>query len=487
MSVTAGMRPPKPILSKMKIAEAPVLMEDHDKALAAWQRAGVRQSVLVHVDAHIDFGWIPGTDLDEIDPQAPQPMLNPLITPRRRMLTIGNYIYPAIKQGIVKKFYWVVPEPTFSSVRGRRYILKQLQLLSRCGDSAAPTIRSGVICCRLAGCELVVCTLGSLEVIGEPVLLDIDVDFLLTPQVWNDLDPHRLPWIMPEELWERLSGSIADVRLLTIAYSVEGGYTPLRFKYLGDDLAQLSRGKQPATAALKRQALAFERRRQWAQACAVYRSAAEADPHDASLAYTLCALFLQHRVGDRVTAAGNYRRALILDRTYTTSYNNRGILYLQQGKTDRALLAYREFLAIDGGNPSVFNGLGHVFLEQKRFSEALTWFDRCLAEESTHAAALLGKALVLIQQGGVGEAVVLLEGLSRLKPDDAQSFYWLGRIYQRQHRLAAACDCFKQAVMRGWAGPGIHLRLAWLYLRRRMFLRLREECLRALEEVRRWR
>lgn len=462
-------------------------MEDHDRALSAWQRAGVRQSVLVHVDAHIDFGWIPGTDLDEIDPRSPQPMLNPLITPRRRMLTIGNYIYPAIKQGIVKKFYWVVPEPTFSSLRGRRYILKQLQRLSRCGDSAAPAVRSGVIRCRLAGCDLVVCTPGSLEVIGEPVLLDIDVDFLLTPQVCNDLDPHRLPWILPEELWKMLSARIAEVQLLTIAYSVEGGYTPLRFKYLGDELAQLSRGKQSVTAALKRQALAFERRRQWEQAYAAYRRAAEIDPHDASLAYTLCALFLERGAGDRVTAAADYRRALTLDRTYATSYNNRGILYLQQARTDRALRAYRAFLSIGGGDPSVFNGLGHIFLEKKRFAEALTWFDRCLAEEATHAAALLGKALALMQRGRGGQAAGLLEGLSRLKPDDPQSFYWLGRIYQRQRSLTAACDCFKQAVMRGWAGPGIHLRLAWLYLCRRMFLRVREECLRAFEEALRCR
>lgn len=466
----------------MNILEAPVMMENHDQALQAWQQAGIQQAVLVHVDAHIDFGWIPQADLDEIDPDAPQPMLNPLVISRRTMLTIGNYICPAVWQGIVRKFYWVVPEASMSSRRGRRFIVRQLKRLVP-GSAGKPVrVQAGALRCELAGCELIVCTLGALERINEPVLLDIDVDFLLTPRIWNDLEPGRLPWIMPEELLKRLSEKTAVVRMLTIAYSVEGGYTPLRFKYLGDELAQLSAGKEPVTAALKRRALAHERRGQWQQAGALYCQAGTCDPSDASIPYTLCSLFLEQGVGDVGSAAAGYRRCVALDRSYATSYNNRGILYLQQGRIERARKAFTDFLEIDGQNPSVFNGLGHICLAKKNYSQAAGWFDRCLAQERTHAAALLGKALALMQAGSPAEAVTLLEELARLRPDDPQSYYWLGRICQRRNNVTAAADRFKQAVMRGWTGPGIHVRLAWLCLQRRMFVRCREECCRAIEE-----
>ena len=45
-----------------------VMMENHDDAYYAWQKAGLRDRVLVHVDAHMDFGWI--AERDPVDETA---------------------------------------------------------------------------------------------------------------------------------------------------------------------------------------------------------------------------------------------------------------------------------------------------------------------------------------------------------------------------------------------------------------------------------
>src|SRR5437879_11727805 len=42
-----------------------VMMEDHDGAYYAWKQAELKDRIAVHIDAHIDFGWIP-----ERDPEA---------------------------------------------------------------------------------------------------------------------------------------------------------------------------------------------------------------------------------------------------------------------------------------------------------------------------------------------------------------------------------------------------------------------------------
>src|SRR5690349_22408587 len=99
---------------------AVVTMEDHDGALAAWRHAGVRGRVLVHIDGHLDWGWIPDRqplDLlevrtrDELDALlADGSLWNVTGRGAAELVHIGNYIYPAAREGLVAEFYWVLPD-----------------------------------------------------------------------------------------------------------------------------------------------------------------------------------------------------------------------------------------------------------------------------------------------------------------------------------------------------------------------------------------
>ncbi|MFZ6016554.1 MAG: hypothetical protein ACOYU0_02855 [Nitrospirota bacterium] len=62
---------------------------------------------------------------------------------------------------------------------------------------------------------------------------------MLTGSIWDGTNPKRTPWILPERLVERLTLKGITVDILTISYSVEGGFTPLRYKYLGEELCLL--------------------------------------------------------------------------------------------------------------------------------------------------------------------------------------------------------------------------------------------------------
>jgi hypothetical protein len=167
-----------------------VMMEDHDKAYYAWKDRGVCNRTLVHIDAHIDFGWIPEMDLNEIGSDGGSlagfkhdgPLLNPFLKSRTKMVHIGNYICPAIRDGMVNKFYWVVPDESWASFRGRKHIIKQLKQLLKIKKYAGGKLEQHKdrIRCRIMNTDLIVCSLGNIPCIEEPVLLDIDVDFMLT-------------------------------------------------------------------------------------------------------------------------------------------------------------------------------------------------------------------------------------------------------------------------------------------------------------------
>jgi hypothetical protein len=100
---------------------------------------------------------------------------------------------------------------------------------------------------------------GSLPLITEKVLLDIDVDYLVVPKACHSSDQHRgLPWCWPDALVAGLEARGIRAELVTIAYPVEGGFTPLKWKYLGDELARRLKGVQDHDPFLRWMALLWE-------------------------------------------------------------------------------------------------------------------------------------------------------------------------------------------------------------------------------------
>ena len=190
-------------------------MENHDQAYYVWRDAGVKHRVLVHIDAHHDMWWIKD----------------------QATITIANFICPALKQDLVREVIWVVPDATFESATSRESVRKQLReiLQNYPASSRTPVVEEHRITATVLGKKLSICALRWLPAPGESVLLDIDVDYLVIPRVCSESDRHdSLPWRWPNELLGQLRGISSD--LVTVVYSVEGGYTPLRWKYLGDEL-----------------------------------------------------------------------------------------------------------------------------------------------------------------------------------------------------------------------------------------------------------
>src|SRR4051794_19886084 len=85
------------------------LMENHDQAFYIWRDAGVKQRVLVHVDAHHDMWWMG----------------------EGAILSIANFICPALKEDLVREVIWVVPDGAFESAQARKPILRHLNRVLR--------------------------------------------------------------------------------------------------------------------------------------------------------------------------------------------------------------------------------------------------------------------------------------------------------------------------------------------------------------------
>ena len=199
-----------------------VVMENHDEAYGVWRAAGFQDKVLVHIDAHDDLSWAP--DLSA--------------------LNIGNFISLALKEGMIRAVFWVVPDQTWESSNTRKPLLRRLKRLAAEFPGPTPplTVEAAQISLTLLDKPVRVCTLGHLPPFPEKVLLDIDTDFFTIPRACSRSDQHHaLPWCWPGELVATLKARGVQADLVTIAYSVEGGYTPVKWKYLADELSLLLR------------------------------------------------------------------------------------------------------------------------------------------------------------------------------------------------------------------------------------------------------
>ncbi len=370
-------------------------VENHDEALAVWRNAECSNRVLVHVDAHHDLWWLPPDGV----------------------LTIANFIAPALRDALLREIYWVVPDGSWESAGNRRRILRHLSLIQKGfpGPKAKLEIHHDRLSTTLLGKPLHVMSAGTLPKFGEEVLLDLDVDYLLLPRVTGGLDDShpRLPWIWPEELVSRLRAREVRSDLVTIAYSVTGGYTPLQWKYLGDELELRLRGSNSQAIG------GMDRMREGAECAALgeyaaaerkYIEAAEALPKLAAPLWHLAFLYLDWKQsGD---AMRKYEAALQRDPLYSTPFKNNALWEYWREDHDAAEHESRRLLSLDSADPYAHLILGWLAAERSEWGEA---------ESELH------KAL-------------------DAKPDLLDAHRALGRVYRQFSKRKEAISAYNQSL-----------------------------------------
>jgi tetratricopeptide (TPR) repeat protein len=486
MIVKPAMTEPKAI-QNLSCRKRVFLMENHDEAYHIWRAAAVKQRVLVHIDAHDDIWWLP-------DAASPN---------------IANFICPALREDLVKEVYWVVPDQTWSDLKGQRSVLRRLKRICKTYPGGAPPIKVEPqrISTHLFGKSFSVCRLSDLPSLHENVLLDIDVDFLCIPRACHHGGaPAALPWCWPHELLGRLNSLPLRADLVTIAYSVEGGYTPLKWKYLGDELAlRLDDGRENHEKIrgmeLMRQAALAAQQSDLGAAEGKYIEAEEHLRDKAAPSYHLAYLYLS--LGRTQEARQCYQRAMDLDSSYRTPYNSGGLWHYSMGNYREADQEYRRTLTLEPEDAYAHYGLGRLAAKGKRWHEAEEWLNKSLELNSQliDSYRILGK--VLTRQGRREEAIAAYEkslvlalrghrpltdyiateyeGLA--DPDHFRIHGRLARLYDLQGGGARAISGYRMSIAKGDDGVLPRILLARLYLKQRQFVNSAREAWQALKLI----
>ncbi|MCR4263895.1 MAG: hypothetical protein NUV98_04225 [Candidatus Roizmanbacteria bacterium] len=302
------------------------LIENHNEMISISKANHLCKSILVHIDAHLDY-QLPAKS-DEID--------------------IGNFLFFAAKYNLADTIYWIVPDGKKNLKNLSSFISKKLLSVSSNYELRSEPIGLSTIVNNTT--KLIVCDLYSLPAFQNPVLLDIDIDYFIYESAddANRLNKisHQRPWITARKFMSLIGSKIAHTQLTSICYSVSGGWTPMRYKVIGDQLAYGFGVKNEKITQRLLAGKIFEK-------------------------------FAYYFERDNISLAKKYYEAAVyLNPTYYSFYTTYGPLYLLDGNLTKAEIEFNKMLQVDGNNYYAFFGLSIVNLMQKKFVRAKAYMEK---------------------------------------------------------------------------------------------------------------
>lgn len=168
----------------------------------------------------------------------------------------------------------------------------------------------------------------------------------------------------------------------------------------------------------------------------------------------------QHRSGNLIEAAKNYRKFLKKNPSNPGGLYLLGCLEYQRGKNETATDLLLEAVAIEPYESDYHNALGLALTGIGKYEDAELSFHRALQIEN-RATFYANLALLLRRQPKRRtEAIAFFGQALKLQPDDTEILCEIGDILQEMGRFKDACNFYEQAVIidpelaRAWYSRG---------------------------------
>lgn len=404
------------------------LFENHAHALAVWRAAAVTERIVVHIDGHSDLDWLPDAAIERFasTPAAGFERLEAhpyaLDGETYRSVGIWNFLYPAHRLGVVREVVWVVPDGTLGDADGRGALVRQMIAEKMHGVSLEEATgfrwNGRALAGTAAGVPLRIVELAALEAPREPVLLDIDLDYLTTGSA-STQEVVAVPRIAPADLVARLRAAGLRTDLVTVSYSTIGGFLPPASRWVGPSLVRALREGAPdpldPTRMGAQRAAALGR---VDEAVPLLEEILREAPADAPALYLLARLL---EGGDRTEEGSAARaRAVSLDPVFADADLHEGDARWLSGEWPEAEAFFRSYLERSGTSPwapYALRRLASCLSRTGRDAEAIEALARVVEIAPDHADSRLELAVLLRDRGDLSGAMGHLDRARAILPE----------------------------------------------------------------------
>ncbi|MFH1776967.1 MAG: DUF2723 domain-containing protein [Candidatus Omnitrophota bacterium] len=130
-------------------------------------------------------------------------------------------------------------------------------------------------------------------------------------------------------------------------------------------------------------------------------------------------------------------------------YYDRGLYFLAQAKTHRALDYFKRAYQIEEYSPHVYYKMACIYQENNNIEQAITYYQLAIKHDSSISGALGSLGILFAKSGKKHLAEKHLKRAIRLakdRRDRANYYYNLGKLYSDTHTIPKAINCYKHAL-----------------------------------------
>jgi tetratricopeptide (TPR) repeat protein len=223
------------------------------------------------------------------------------------------------------------------------------------------------------------------------------------------------------------------------------------------DLAQAVRGHSLAAGLCAVLLVAYSvktlaRTPVWKNNHALFTSGIEDEPENA-YAHYLYSNELIRSVSNGTTnaetvyreALEHYQKAVSIDTTNASFYNEVAATYRKLKNTDAALAYYDKALKYNSRLPQAYNGKGVLLFQEKRYREAVGYFSESVKLNPMDATTLLNLGSCYLVLGDNANAITYLGKSLQYNPNDATALKYMGFAYQNTGDQKMAQEYFSKS------------------------------------------
>jgi len=376
------------------------IFEDHSEALVHWMKRGYKDCILINVDQHDDLRYIPEYKIQRLKELVKNRQWDEIANSHDRgvpsLFTLADFIFAAYRLGVINKLYWVSPSGLLKWPDIQKGAQELLRAFGYPGEIIKTFKADGRVAeGRIYGLDVVLTSVENLPELDEPVLITFDVDYF-SNSLWK-LKTGEL------DIFSRFFSMLKKKRLhakdVTIAYSVNGGYTEPIYRYLGDELKQLL-GKPgiavdrnyPELWRIRDRGFRYFRKKGYEESLVVFDEGLKRYPDEPSLLGGKAAVLTM--MGRYDEALINIEKAVEVEPEYAYLYVFLGRSLGQQGRIKEARRYLDVYLKIDPGSYYALITYGNVLYDNANDNEAFEYYSRILSMyEDVNALMYAGDAL----------------------------------------------------------------------------------------------
>jgi tetratricopeptide (TPR) repeat protein len=162
-------------------------------------------------------------------------------------------------------------------------------------------------------------------------------------------------------------------------------------------------------------------------------------------------------------ALADFNKAIELNPGYFEAYSNRGNLFMMQGNFEKAIANFNKAIELNPDNFEARYNRGTLFLNENNYEKAISDFDRAIEMNPGYAEVYINRGNALRDINRYNDALKDYNKAIELKPNVALAYSNRGKLYLNMNKYDEAISNYSKAITLRTDYPEAYYGRGWAY------------------------